>query len=106
MRLLAIAALAACHSTAAAPARPSPSPPAITLCRTLEAELRAALGEPTRDGYIHADRVLSWIVGEGRSGTIQYLAVMLDGNGVVVDRVWNVPTEIPWTPTSQCGSAK
>jgi len=33
---------------------------------------------------------------------IRYLAVMFDAGGVVIDRVWSVPTEISWVPTDQC----
>jgi hypothetical protein len=72
----------------------------IELCRTTEAELRARLGEPTREGILHGSRVLSWIT-QWDSPT-RYLAVMLDDRGVVVDLYWDVPTEIPWVPASQC----
>ncbi|MBX3155707.1 MAG: hypothetical protein KF773_06895 [Deltaproteobacteria bacterium] len=98
---LLLAALAGCHGEAARPAAAPKGPPAVTLCKTTEAELRAQLGEPTRDGLLHDARVLSWILGE-RGGVVRYLAVLLDANHVVVDRIWNVPTEIPWTPMDQC----
>ncbi|HEU0053234.1 MAG TPA: hypothetical protein VFQ39_08645 [Longimicrobium sp.] len=73
---------------------------AVALCTTTEAELRAALGEPTRDGIIRRDRILSWIIADG--SVVSYLAVLVDARGVVVDRVWDVPTEVPWTPADQC----
>ena len=92
--------LAAC-SHPGPPAAPHATVPEVTLCKTTEAELRTALGTPTRDGLFHNARVMSWIVG-GNGGVTRYLAVMLDGDGVVIDRVWNIPTEIPWTPTDQC----
>ena len=76
--------------------------PVVELCRTTETDLRAALGTPTRDGLLHDARVQSWITGEGEGGVVRYLAVLLDARGVVVDRIWNIPTEIPWTPTDQC----
>ena len=98
-RLLLV--LAACHAQPASPPPPR-SLPAITLCKTTEAELRAALGEPTRDGMLHDARIASWILGEGAGGVIRYLAVMFDAQGVVIDRVWNVPTEVPWVPADQC----
>lgn len=78
------------------------APPPITLCKTTEADLRAALGVPTRDGLLHDARVLSWITGITHDGVVRYLAVLVDGHGVVVDRIWNLPTEIPWVPADQC----
>jgi hypothetical protein len=75
----------------------------VVLCRTTEAELRAALGPPTRDGRLRDQRVLSWIVDEG--SVVAYLAVLVDVRGVVADLYWNLPTEIPWTPSNQCRAA-
>ena len=72
----------------------------IVLCRTTESELRRQLGEPTRDGRLHGSRVISWIT-QWDSPT-RYLAVLLDERGLVVDVYWDVPTEIPWSPTDQC----
>jgi hypothetical protein len=72
----------------------------IVLCRTTEADLRRQLGEPTRDGRLHDSRVMSWIT--QWDGPTRYLAVLLDDRGVVVDVYWDVPTEIPWSPTDQC----
>lgn len=91
-------------------APPSAPPPAdrraavraIVLCTSTEAELRAALGEPTRDGLLRRERILSWIIDEG--AVVSYLAVLLDARGVVVDRAWDLPTEIPWTPADQCSA--
>lgn len=62
------------------------------------------LGESTRDGIFHDARIESWILGEGHGGVVRYLAVMLDPKGVVIDRVWDVPTEIPWVPADQCNA--
>ena len=104
---LAIAALAL---AGCAHSEKAPDPPvvdggavarSIVLCKTTEAELRQRLGEPTRDGRLHDSRVMSWIT--QWDGPTRYLAVLLDGRGVVVDVYWDVPTEIPWTPTDQCG---
>lgn len=111
-RLLALAvavtlvAGAAC-TRGAAPAATAPRPTAssvaaIALCTTTEAELRTALGAPARDGVLHRARILSWMAGETEGGVVHYLAVLLDDRGVVVDLYWDVPTEIPWTPTDQC----
>jgi hypothetical protein len=44
---------------------------------------------------------MSWIT--QWDDPLRYLAVLLDGRGVVVDVYWGVPTEIPWSPTDQCG---
>lgn len=92
----------------AAPSSPAPGSAgdrraiarAVELCRTTEAELRAALGQPTRDGMLRRARVLSWIIAE--DGVVSYLAVLVDSRGIVVDRVWDLPTEIPWNPENQC----
>lgn len=103
---LASLALAACGARDGA----SPSSPraadrrafiaSIELCRTTEADLRAALGSPTRDGRLRSARIMSWIVGDG--DVTAYVAVLLDAAGTVVDLYWDIPTEIPWTPTNQC----
>ena len=105
--LVLAAALAGCARPGSAPA---PAPAAadggralaasVVLCRTTEAELRRALGEPTRDGRLRDARVLSWILGE--SPVVRYLAVLVDARGVVTDLYWDLPTEIPWTPADQC----
>lgn len=96
------AALVGCAHRGGAKARGPVQLPPITLCRTTEAELRAALGTPTRDGLLHDARVLSWITGASREGAVRYLAVLLDGQGVVIDRIWNLPSEINWVPADQC----
>lgn len=90
----------AAPASAPAPADRRAAVRAIVLCTTTEAELRTALGEPTRDGLFRRERILSWIIDEG--SVVSYLAVLLDARGVVVDLVWDVPTEIPWTPADQC----
>ncbi|HEY0476744.1 MAG TPA: hypothetical protein VGD37_04425 [Kofleriaceae bacterium] len=110
MRLIDSGSLAACAVLlgCGAPHRQGPEVrgiaalPQVTLCRTTEAELRAALGVPTRDGLLHDARVMSWITGASSEGAVRYLAVLLDAHGVVIDRVWNLPTEIPWLPADQC----
>jgi hypothetical protein len=73
----------------------------IVLCSTTESELRRKLGEPYRDGILHRRRVVSWIA--QRDSPTRYLAVLLDDHGVVVDVYWDIPTEVPWVPTDQCG---
>ncbi len=75
---------------------------AIDLCTTTEAELRRDFGTPTRDGRLRDARILSWITAMGDDGVAHYLAVMLDARGRVVDLYWDLPTEIPWTPSDQC----
>lgn len=94
----------AAPASAPAPADRRAAVRAIALCTSTEADLRAALGEPTRDGMLRRDRILSWIIDEG--SVVSYLAVLLDTRGVVVDLIWNVPTEIPWTPADQCNAAE
>ena len=69
---------------------------------TTEAALRTSLGTPTRDGVIHRQRVVSWIVSD--QGAVKYLAVAVNGRGIVTDIYWDVPTEIPWTPEDTCGA--
>lgn len=72
----------------------------VVLCTTTFDELRARLGEPTRDGILHRARVASWI--SMWDSPTKYLAVLLDERDVVVDLYWDIPTEIPWTPSDQC----
>ena len=102
-----VAALILCLSCAHA--KPADSTPrvdgygiarSVVLCQTTESELRAKLGPPTRDGILHGDRIMSWIVSE--DAAVHYLAVLLDNRGVVTDLYWDVPTEVPWTPANQC----
>jgi hypothetical protein len=75
---------------------------AITVCHTPLSDLEARLGAPTRDGRLHSDRIVSWIT--EWEPLAKYLAVMVDARGIVVDVYWDVPTEIPWTPTNQCSA--
>lgn len=102
--VIASLVLGGCAHSEPAPATPDVDGGAvaksIVLCKTTEADLRRHLGEPTRDGRIHGSRVMSWIT-QWDSPT-RYLAVLLDDSGVVVDVYWDVPTEIPWSPTDQC----
>jgi hypothetical protein len=102
--LLVLFVTGCAHSVAA---KPKPTVDArsvvnsIVLCSTTESELRQKLGEPYRDGILHRRRVVSWIA-QWDSPT-RYLAVLLDDHGVVVDVYWDIPTEVPWVPTNQCG---
>lgn len=75
----------------------------IRLCETTETSLRERLGVPTRDGRLAQRRVVSWIVDDG--DVTAYLAVLLDERGQVVDLYWDIPTEVPWTPTDHCAPA-
>ena len=72
----------------------------IRLCRTQVGELQQQLGVPTRDGIMHKQHIVSWIV--QWDAPTRYLAVLLNPQNTVVDLYWNVPSEIPWTPTDQC----
>ncbi len=72
----------------------------VRLCRTQFAELQQQLGQPTRDGIVHKQRIVSWIV--QWDAPTRYLAVLLNAQNTVVDLYWNVPSEIPWNPTDQC----
>ena len=73
----------------------------VELCRTTLAELRNRLGEPSRDGRLGKAQVVTWIV--EWEPLVKYLGVMADGSGKVVDLYWNLPSEVPWTPTDRCG---
>ena len=99
---------------ASRPARPTAALPAyvdsvdaravaktVVLCTTTAEELRRRLGEPTRDGFLHRARILSWSTRS--ESPSRYLAVMVDGRGVVVDLYWDVPLETSWVPADQCG---
>jgi hypothetical protein len=101
--LILILASACASAEPAEPALPADAAAvarAVVLCSTTLEELRAQLGEPTRDGLLHRVRVVSWIA--NWDSPTKYLAVMLDERGVVVDLYWDIPTEIPWTPRDQC----
>lgn len=105
--LVAILALEGFAVSAAAKDKPKPSidgapiARSIVLCKTTLAELRAQLGEPTRVGILHKDHLVSWIT--EYDPLPRYLAVLLNDHDVVTDMYWDVPTEIPWVPTNQCG---
>jgi hypothetical protein len=104
-RILVVALLALrCAHSKATPDKPSVDSAAIArsivLCKTTEADLRSHLGEPSRNGILHEQRIVSWIM--NNDGPIHYLAVLVDARGVVVDLYWDIPTEVPWTPTDQC----
>lgn len=73
----------------------------VVLCQTTLAELQTKLGTPSRDGIFHSARIVSWIT--EWEPLVRYMAVMVDKQGIVVDLYWNIPSEIPWTPASQCG---
>ena len=102
--LLAVLTLSAC---ATAP-KPSEQPlsggmaaaNSVELCRTTLAELQQRLGPPSRDGFVGNTRVLTWVV--EWEPLVRYLGVVVDDRGVVVDRYWNAPSEIPWVPTNRC----
>lgn len=102
--LLALVALTGCATSRPAATTPHVDGAAVArsvaLCTTTEADLRARLGPPTRDGLLHGQRVLSWATGEDT--VFHYIAVLLDARGTVVDLYWDLPSEIPWTPASQC----
>jgi hypothetical protein len=100
----ALALSAGCASTAAPVLTPTMEAGAVArsvvLCTTAEADLRRQLGEPTRDGLLRRDRVVSWITGE--DDVVHFLGVMLDEPNVVVDLYWDLPGEVAWTPAGQC----
>jgi hypothetical protein len=105
---LAFLLLAGCAHSAGTPATSAkPSLDAsiaarsVVLCQTTEGELRRLLGKPTRDGILHKAHIMSWILRP--DSPAGYLAVLLDERGVVVDLYWDIPTEVPWVPTDQCG---
>ena len=97
-------ALAGCVSVSAAPEKPTldgaSAARAVVLCKTTLAELTKRLGPPSRDGMLHRDHIVSWVAEWGDLS--RYLAVQVDADGVVTDLYWDVPTEVPWVPQSQC----
>ena len=74
---------------------------AVVVCKTTEAELRAAMhgATPFRDGRIHLGRIVSWVASKSPE---RFLAVLLDERGVVVDLLWDTPGGATWDPRSQC----
>ena len=73
----------------------------VVLCKTTEADLRASLGEPFRDGRLGEHRVVSWVA---ERDVERFLAVLVDARGVVVDLYWDVPGAVAWTPTDRCAA--
>lgn len=73
---------------------------AIRLCRTQFAELQQQLGQPTRDGLLHKQHIVSWTL--HWDAPTRELAVMLNAENTVVDIDWNVSPLVPWSPTDQC----
>lgn len=72
------------------------------LCQTSDSTLLRRLGPPSRNGILHRGRVMSWI--SPNDSLDRYLAVLVDSAGTVVDLYWDVPTEVPWSPTDQCAN--
>ncbi len=72
----------------------------IRICRTQLADLQQQLGQPTSDGIMHKQHIVSWTV--QWDSPMRSLAVMLNAQNTVVDLYWNVPSDVPWTPTDQC----
>lgn len=70
------------------------------VCGTRLAQLEARLGRPSRDGRLGDLHVLTWIV--EWEPLVRYLGVAVDARGVVVDRIWDLPTEVPWAPMDRC----
>jgi len=96
--------ISGCASVEAAPEKPqldgAAAARSVVLCKTTLPDLESRLGAPTRDGLLHASRVVSWIT--AWDPLVRYLAVQVNQEGVVTDLYWDVPSEIPWTPTDQC----
>ncbi|MGZ7064304.1 MAG: hypothetical protein ACXVKD_15735 [Candidatus Angelobacter sp.] len=72
----------------------------IVVCKTTYMEIEQRLGSPSRDGLLGQDRVVTWIV-EWKP-LVRYLGVMVDKQNLIVDRYWNLPSEVAWTPTNRC----
>lgn len=103
---VALLAMAGCASTPGDADEPPAVPGAlqvvesVELCRTSLAELRERLGTPSRDGRLGTSTVVTWIL--DWDPLVRYLGVMANEEGTVVDVAWNLPTEVPWTPTDRC----
>lgn len=100
----ALVVISGCASVEAAPDKPeldgAAAARSVVLCQTRLSDLENRLGSPTRDGLLHASRVVSWIT--QWDPLVRYLAVQVNQQGVVTDLYWDVPSEIPWTPADQC----
>ena len=72
----------------------------VVLCQTTFAELQSQLGQPSRDGRLGTQRIVTWVT--DWDPLIRYLGVMLDAKGTVVDVYWDIPSEIPWNPINRC----
>jgi hypothetical protein len=100
----ALVLVSGCASVEAAPDKPqldgAAAARSVVLCETTLPDLESRLGSPTRDGLLHASRIVSWIT--EWEPLVRYLAVQVNQEGVVTDLYWNVPSEIPWAPADQC----
>ena len=72
----------------------------VELCKTQIAELRARLGEPSREGVLGRARITTWVV--AWDPLTKYLGVMTNDSGTVVDVYWDLPSEVTWAPTDRC----
>lgn len=72
----------------------------VELCKSNIADLQARLGAPSRDGVLGRSRVMTWIV--AWEPLVEYLGVMADDSGTVVDLYWNLPSEVTWSPANRC----
>lgn len=72
----------------------------VELCKSNIADLQARLGPPSRDGVLGRSRIMTWIV--AWEPLVNYLGVMADASGTVVDVYWNLPSEVTWLPANRC----
>jgi hypothetical protein len=105
MRRAALLVLAACGGAAKPPVSTVPLADArakiatIELCKTTEAEVRAWLGEPVRDGRQGRLRLEDWLLADKPE---RVLAIVIDEHGVIVDLQWDAPGAASWTPSDHC----
>ena len=103
---LALACLTGCASSSSSSSAERPIANgadvarSVDLCRTTAAELTQRLGTPSRDGRLGTHRVMTWVV--AWDPLVRTLGVLIDARGTVVDVVWDLPSEIPWTPANRC----
>ncbi len=72
----------------------------VELCRTAATEITQRLGTPSRDGRLGTHRVMTWIV--AWEPLVRTFGVLVDSRGTVVDLIWDLPSEVPWTPANRC----
>jgi len=78
--------------------------PRVELCKTTEADVRRAFGEPSRVGLLHGWRLLTWRRPPRVSSSDDAIPFIgwFDDRGVLVDACYDPPGAVNFVPVDQC----